>query len=197
MENKKLNISGEKDYQGIGISYCVTCDGNLAKNKVATIYGNVEETFSSAIYLSTIASKVNLVTSKTSIDEKFANAIANNKNINVITDAIPYEIEGDAFNVSDLVIKKDNEISKIKSDFIFVIDGYVPATNFVSDLGIIENNIIKVNENKATNLEGIYAIGDVSKLDNHQIITATNDGAIAGMNAVKYVKEAFKVNDTK
>jgi thioredoxin reductase (NADPH) len=197
MENKKLNIPGEKDYQGIGISYCVTCDGNLTKNKVVTIYGNIEETISSAVYLSTIASKVQLVTKNATISSKFSEADLKSKNIEVIYNAYPYEIEGDAFSVSNLVVKQDNSIIKIHSDFIFVVDGYVPATNFINELGIIENDIVKVDENKATIQPGIYAVGDVSKRDNRQIITASNDGAIAGMQAVKYVKEIFKHNDTK
>jgi thioredoxin reductase (NADPH) len=93
--------------------------------------------------------------------------------------------------VSSLTVRDNltGNIEKISTEFIFVNRGYSSSIKFAEGLNIINNGIIEVNENKATVEEGIFAAGDVSKNDNKQIITAINDGAIAAMNAIKYVNE--------
>jgi thioredoxin reductase (NADPH) len=113
------------------------------------------------------------------------------KNITILLNKVAIEIDGDTYNVSSLTVKdnKTNNIEKILTEYIFVNRGYSSSISFIEGLNITNNGIIEVNENKATKEEGIFAAGDVSKNDNKQIITAINDGAIAAMNAIKYVNK--------
>jgi thioredoxin reductase (NADPH) len=104
---------------------------------------------------------------------------------------VAIEIDGDTYNVSSLTVKDKitNNIEKLSTEYIFVNRGYSSSISFAEGLNIVHNGIIQVDENKATKEEGIFAAGDVSKTDNKQIITAINDGAIAAMNAIKYVNK--------
>jgi thioredoxin reductase (NADPH) len=101
------------------------------------------------------------------------------------------KVDGDTYNVSSLTVRDNatGNIEKVPTEFIFVNRGYSSSIKFAEGLNIVKEGIIDVDENKSTKDEGIFAAGDVSKKDNKQIITAINDGAIAAMNAIKYVNE--------
>jgi thioredoxin reductase (NADPH) len=146
--------------------------------------------------MSTIASKVTLINRDSSFDSrKLTKEFVESKGIKIIMGVSPIEITGDTYNVEKLILR-DNEsgdITNLKADFIFVEIGYSPATTFLSSKILSETKIVSVNPTtRETNIPGLYAAGDVSKDVDRQIVTATSDGAIAAMNAIKYVKEDFE-----
>ncbi|MDR2568168.1 MAG: FAD-dependent oxidoreductase [Mycoplasmataceae bacterium] len=201
-EETKMQVPNEGQYLGIGISYCATCDGALTKDKLVAVVGNNAHAVSEAIYLSTIAKKVTLVWTNATYDcEENPLSTLTKNGIDYLINYKPVEIFGDAYNLKNIKIQNNENlgVETLKTDYVFVNLGYSPASVFLSDQSVVdkETKIIKVNEDKETTTPGIFAIGDVSKNVNRQIITAVNDGAIAAMNAIKYVKEKFDTYHNK
>lgn len=175
--NKKLrpNINGITKLEGKGISYCAVCDGFFYKNKNAVVIGNGEFAKSEAEYLQNIASNVKILTNGEKINIDF--------NFEVITTKIK-EICGHE-KVEQIEFEDG---SKLDVDGIFIAQGEAGGVDFAKKMGIILNkdNIV-VNENMQTNIEGLYACGNVTG-GMLQICKATYEGAKAGLDAVKYIK---------
>ena len=170
---KKLSIG--LDIQGI--SYCTLCDANLYQDKTVAIYGSNPKTIEEALYLSDIAKKVYLIVKdfKTNIQKDNIEIISNEE-------------------IKDLVADKDNKLKEIiltnqslEVEGLFLNLGYGPATYFCPDL-VNAQGYIEVGEKCETSVPGIYACGDNIQKDIYQIINAASEGAIAAINANKYVK---------
>ncbi|MDD2504768.1 MAG: NAD(P)/FAD-dependent oxidoreductase [Bacilli bacterium] len=169
-----------KNFEKIqGISYCALCDANLYENKEVMIIGNNYQALEEAKYLSDIAKKVYLV-----YDKEFKEL--NKKNISYIrNESLVNIIEKD--NVIKEVVFKN---LKVKVDGLFVNLGSGPATYFCNNLNITnEDGYILTNEIGETNIPGIYAAGDIIKKDIYQIINAASEGAIAAINASRYIRK--------
>jgi thioredoxin reductase (NADPH) len=191
----KLNIPGEKEYSNIGVSYCATCDGHLTKGKKVAIFGGTEEAVNSAIYLSKIASSVSLFVPTEQISSVVHNLdVVKQLGVSIVFNAKPLEFFGNTYSLTGGNISIDNEIKKFSFDFAFINEGYSPSTDFISDQSIInESKIVIVNPaDKSTNLKGLFAVGDVSKEEDRQIITATSDGTIAALSAIKLLQQNKK-----
>ena len=188
--SKKLNVRGENEFRGKGLSYCVVCDGPLYKDKVVAVIGNGNEAIQAALFLSEIASKVILIFEQEKIEgeEVMINRI-NEKGIEIIPNAKIKEIVGDQF-VNGLILERNGREEKIELQGIFVEIGTIPLTELTSKLGIdMDGNFIKVNDKQETNLPGVFACGDVtSKSQLKQVVVACAEGAIAGNYAANFVK---------
>lgn len=190
-QERLLNIPGEKEFTGKGVSYCAVCDGSFYKEKVVTVVGGGNSALEEAIYLSKMAAIVNVVIRRDEFraEKHIQDQVLNNEKINIIKSSIPVEVKGNDF-VEGLVIKnvKTNEISTIKTDAIFPFIGLDPVTGFVEKLNICdEKGYIIVNEKMETAVKGIYGAGDVCAKQLRQIVTATSDGAIAAQQAFHYI----------
>ncbi|MDR2654283.1 MAG: FAD-dependent oxidoreductase [Mycoplasmataceae bacterium] len=187
-ENVKLKCPGSDEYNNMGISYCVLCDGYLAKDKKVVVIGNNKEAISSSMYLSTIAKQTTLLYLDKIPQETKLNNIKLYENVRIES------VIGSSFQLNAVNIFSNDGVLKIDCDFIFVNLGTQPAVSFLSEFKEVIGNsgTIDTDEKKQTKIPGIYAIGDVSKTDNRQIITACNDGAIAGINAVEYLNSLDK-----
>jgi thioredoxin reductase (NADPH) len=132
-----------------------------------------------------------LIYEESSLPETINENVLKDKKIDIILNKKIIEVNGDNYKVTSIVIQDidTNDVSEIKTSYIFVNKGYSAAVNFIESLDIVSDGIIKVNENKCTKLPGIFAAGDVIKNDNKQIVAAINDGTIAAMNAIKFVNE--------
>ena len=175
---KKLGIHNEDKYFGNGISYCVTCDGNLYKNKVVCVVGGGNSALESVIYLSNICKKVYLLVRKDRVigDNSLLLDINNLNNVEIKYNTQITEIIEDNNKISG--VNTNNGILNL--DGIFVNIGYEPSNGILKSLDIeLDKNYIVVDKNMQTNINGIYACGDIIKKDLYQLVTAVNDGAIA------------------
>ena len=187
--HSKLEISGEEEFIGKGVSYCATCDGAFYRGKVTAVNGGGDVAVEDAIFLSRFCSKVYLIHRR---DELRATKILQEElfgleNVEVIWDSVVKEIKGED-KVNQLVIEnvKTKEVSNVDVDGIFVAIGIRPSTDLVD--GFVEldgQGYVVAGEDGATSVPGIFVAGDSRKKRLRQIVTAVADGA----NAVTAVQD--------
>ena len=186
-EPRRLNVLGETDYLGRGVSYCSTCDGPLFKNKEVAIIGGGDAGFETAIFMKNYASKIYIL----EYGESVKASIDNQKKasgIEIITSAQLKEIRGDNF-VSQIVFELLGKEETLNVKGVFIQAGYVPETSFLSDLvELNERKEIMVNfETLETKTKGLFAVGDVNCGKVKQIVVACGQGATAVIHGYKYI----------
>lgn len=191
---KKLEIRGEDEYIGKGVSYCAVCDGAFYKNKTVVVIGGGNAAVEEGIYLTKFAEKVYIMHRRDELraDKIIQERAFDNEKIEFIFDSIPLEIVGDSKKVNLIQYKnvKTGEIKTLNVDGVFPYIGFSPNTEFFNaQLVQDEFGFIRVDENMRTSEVGVFAAGDVRRTPLRQVITAVADGAIAGMSAVKYLEE--------
>ena len=195
-EKRKLGVPGEDSLVGRGVSYCATCDGPLFKDKVVAVIGGGNSAFTSALYLSNIASRVYLIHRRESFRafNTYIEAAKKNPKIEILTNTIVKEIIGrEKVEAIRIANTKTNEEKIIEVNGVFVEIGTNPPVEFFRKVGIEvdEEGKAVVNIDMSTNLPGVYAAGDAAggprKYKFEQIITAAAEGAIAADAAAKYI----------
>ncbi len=197
----KLNVKGEQEFTGRGVSYCAVCDGAFYKDKTVVVVGGGNAAVEEGIYLTKFALKVYIVHRRDALraDKIVQERAFKNNKIEFIWDSVVQEIQGDG-KVQTAVVKnlKTGEISHIQTDGVFPYIGFTPnCDGFNGQLQQDEKGFITVDENLQTSIPGVFAAGDVRVTPLRQVITAVADGAIAGVSAVKYlerVKEEIQVS---
>lgn len=186
---KKIGIPGEEKFYGRGVSYCAVCDAALYKNKDMVVVGGSVHAIAETVYLSKYARKIYFVCATESFAEKEEfNQIRDKSNIDVIPGYSPIKILGKEV-VNGIVLKKDNEEKVLETSVVFPLLGDNPDTKFIERLNIVnDKNYIVVNDKKETKIPGIYAVGDCTNTPLKQIVTASSDGALAAIEAYKYIK---------
>lgn len=192
-KERKMGISGEEEMTGHGVSYCAVCDGPFFKNKVVCVVGGGNSAIEESLYLSDIASHVHIIVRRDVLraDQYLIDKMKEKDNIEMHYLKKPHAIEKNDGKVSGLVIEdsKTGELSTIPTNGIFPFIGLDPISGFVSYLGIVDDKgYIEVNENQETKVKGIFAGGDVTAKNLRQVITAANDGAIAGQYIASLLK---------
>lgn len=185
-----LNVPGEIEYKGSGVSYCATCDGEFYKDKDVTVIGGGNSAMEESLLL---LQMVNSLTVIHQFDELQAEKITANKVLNNPKTKILWSHEPREFiknNKKMLTLAenlKTKEIVKLESDGIFIFAGMVPNTGLVKNtpLQLSEYGYVVTNENMETNLNGVYAAGDVRVKKYRQITTAISDGTIAALNIIQ------------
>lgn len=192
VRNRNLNVPGEKEFEGKGVSYCATCDGMFYKGKTVAVIGAGNTAFEEALYLSNICKKVYIIhrNEKFKASPSIARKVKNKDNIEFILNSNVISINGKD-KVSDIDIKDINEnTSNIKVSAVFIAIGQIPENgNLTKNLKIDKNGYIKSDKNLKTNIDGIYVAGDIRPKTLRQLVTATSDGAIAAVNAIKSIKK--------
>ncbi|OQB05946.1 MAG: Thioredoxin reductase [bacterium ADurb.Bin212] len=183
----KLNVKGEEDFIGRGISYCVNCDGQFFKGKAVAVVGGGNSALETALTMAEIASSVYLLHRKESFrgDEVLIDKVINNQKIEKIFNDEIVEIKGENV-VNSILTKTGREISV---DGVFVEVGHVADDSIVR--GLVETNESKhiiTDRYQATSCPGIFAAGDITDLDHKQLIIASGQGANAALSAVKYLQ---------
>lgn len=180
---KELGIENEKDLIGSGVHYCAHCDGRFYKDKTVVVVGGGNSAVSDALYLSRLAKEVYVVHRRDTLraTKIYHEQLLKAENVKFIWDSVVTE-----FIVSDKVdgIKvknlKEESISEILCDGVFVSIGRKPATEFLGDqLKLDDNGYILADESTKTSVDGVYAVGDVRTKELRQIVTAVADGAVA------------------
>lgn len=188
---KELGVPGEREFKAKGVSYCAVCDGHFFAGKHVVVVGGGDTAIEEALFLSNIASKVTVVHRRDKLRAvKYLQERAfGNERIEFIWNSIVKEIKGDE-KVRSIILEnvKTGESIEYPIDAVFVSIGLKPASEVVR--GIVDmddNGFIFTDENMETNIEGIFAVGDVRVKPLRQVITAVSDGAIAAtMAARKY-----------
>ncbi len=191
-EHRKLNIAGEKEFSGRGVSYCATCDGPFFRNKNIFVVGGGDSACDEATYLATLTQTVTLVHRKSQFraQKAVAERVLSNPHIKVLFNSTIEEIKGDT-KVSSVLIKnvETASVQELPADAVFIFVGMIPRTNLFTTIKVDKEGYIVTNENMETSVPGLYAAGDVRSKSFRQIVTACSDGAIAAHQAEKFIRE--------
>ncbi len=189
MQKRKLNIPGEDEFLGKGVSYCASCDAALYRGKEVAIAGSGDSAVKAAILIAEYAKNVYLISRGDKLKAEPLNIITMNKakNIHIIYNANIIKIMGKKFVEA---IELDNG-KNVKMEGVFIEIGSIPSTDLLKqvDVKLDENNYVKVNKKMETNINGIYAAGDITDNPFKQIITACGEGAVAAWSAYYYLKK--------
>ncbi len=191
--HRKLGVDGEDKYQGLGVSYCATCDGNFFRNREVCVVGGGNTALEDALYLSNICTKVYLIHRRDSFRgfDALMKQISEAENIFPVLDSVVKKINGDE-RVSSVTVKnvKSGELSDISVSGCFIAVGMLPNTEILKGkVTLTESGHIDAGEDTETNLPGIFAAGDIRKKPSYQIITAAADGAVSASRAGAYIAE--------
>lgn len=188
--HRNLEVPGEKELTGRGVSYCAVCDGPFFKNKKIVVVGGGDSACSEAIYLSTISNDVTIIHRRDSfraqqavIDKMLA------AGVKPVYDTVVKSING-TVKVESITVEnvKTGTQSNIDCNAVFVFTGMIPQTDLVDMLPKDEGGYIITNEKMETAIPGLFAAGDVRSKSFRQIVTAVSDGAIAAHSAKEMIK---------
>ncbi|HEX21124.1 MAG TPA: thioredoxin-disulfide reductase [Actinobacteria bacterium] len=188
---RKLDVPGEKEFTGRGVSYCATCDGFFFKGKDVVTVGGGDTAVKESLFLTKMVNKVFLVHRRDALRaEKIIQEKAlTSPKINIKWDAVVTEIKGNT-KVEGVAIKNvktgAEEVLPVQGIFIFV--GIVPNTGFLNLVDKDEAGFVKVNKKMETNIPGIFAAGDCRDTPLRQVVTAVGDAAIAVTSAETYIE---------
>ena len=190
-----LNLESEQKFRGFGVSACATCDGFFFKDKEVAVVGGGNAAVEEAMFLTKFASKVKLIHRRNELraEKMLQKKLKANKKIEIIWDSVVHEVLGskEPKGVHGLKIKnvKDNKISELKLDGLFVAIGHDPATSlFKNQLKMDkEGYLITKPDSTQTNIPGVFAAGDVKDKIFRQAVTAAGMGCMAALEAEKHL----------
>lgn len=188
---RKLNVPGEKEFLGKGVSYCATCDGAFFKGKKVAVSGCGNSGVGEGLFLLKFADHVTFIARSSYVraDKHFQEKAKANKNTLFLLNRDFVSINGtktvESITIKDLT---NNKEETIPMDGIFIYKGWTPNSSFVKDLVKCDKDgYIITNEDMETSVPGIYAAGDIRIKTVRQIATATSDGVIAAIKAEHYI----------
>lgn len=193
-ENRKLGLPNEDEFASKGISYCATCDGAFYKEKTVAVVGGGNTALEDALYLSNLASKVYLIHRRDEFrgEESTINLLKEKDNIEFLYNSNVTKLNTKDRLESIEVTSNDGEIRTIDVDALFIAIGRIPENqNFAKLINLDNAGYIISNEYCHTNVEGIFVAGDNRVKELRQLVTATSDGAIAAVEAIKYINSSL------
>lgn len=187
----KLEVPGESEFMGKGVSYCATCDGPLFRDKTVAVIGGGDTAVIDALSLSKFASLVKVVHRRNQLraGKVLQRKAQADPKIEFIWDSVVTEVKGEK-KVTDLVLKntQNGTISLLAVDGVFVAIGLIPNTEYLRGvLPLDEWGYIITTELMETTVPGIFAAGDIRHNSVKQAIAAAGDGAVAALSAEKFV----------
>ncbi|MHB8763994.1 MAG: NAD(P)/FAD-dependent oxidoreductase [Deferrisomatales bacterium] len=191
---QRLGIPGEEQYLGRGVSYCATCDGALYRQRPVAVVGVSEWAMEEAHFLSRFAAPLYLVVSAQELkpSTELRQELLAHPSVEVVAGVQPVEVLGDGSGVTGLRLESKDGGNRfdLAVDGVFAFAGKKrPGTDFLR--GVIDldpDGYAVVGETCETSRPAVYAVGDVRRHRFHQVATAVGDGAVAGMDALRYLK---------
>ncbi|MDO8281857.1 MAG: thioredoxin-disulfide reductase [Thermodesulfovibrionia bacterium] len=192
---KLLNIAGEGELRGKGVSYCAICDGAFFKGEKLAVIGGGDSAVEEAMFLTRFADMVYIVHRR----DRFRAAMiaqeraSSNPKVKFILDSVPERIEGES-GVKALHIKnvKTGERTVLDVHGVFIYVGYNPNSAFLKGIVRLDDKGYIISDDKmSTSAPGVYGVGDIRAGSLKQICTAVGDGATAAMSAEKYIEHNF------
>lgn len=185
-----INVKGEKEYKGQGISYCATCDAKFYEGKHVVVIGGGNSAIEESLFITKFAKRVTIVhqfdklqANKAAQEKAFANP-----KIDFIFEHEPREFRKNGNSVDEVIIEdlKTGEFKSLSCDGVFIFAGMSPNINeFKNSLEIDQWGYVKVNSSMQTNVDNVFAVGDVISKPFRQITTAVSDGTIAAISISK------------
>lgn len=186
--HRHLEIPGENEFAGKGVSYCATCDGAFFRGKATAVVGGGDTALDDALYLSDISSKVYLVHRRKEFrgSAKTVEKLKAKENVEFVLEAAPVEITG-SDRVQTLLLQDGRSL---EVDGVFIAAGMLPVTEIVKDVVILDKvGYIVADETGKTSVKGFFAAGDVRTKALRQVVTAVSDGANAATSAEQYIRQ--------
>ena len=193
----KLNVPGEKEFVGRGVSYCAVCDGAFYKNKTVAVVGGGNAAVEEAMYLTKFADKVFVIHRRDALraDKIVQERAFKNDKIEFVWDSVVKEIKGDEL-VNSVVIEnvKTGAVTDLSVNGVFPYIGMIPNVEYINgQLEQDKGGFIMTDETMKTSIDGVFAVGDVRHTPLRQVITAAADGAVGAVYAVKYLETLQEV----
>ena len=203
---RKIGFKGENEFKGHGVAYCATCDGEFFTGKEVFVIGGGYAAAEESIFLTRYAKHVTIFIrgDDFSCAKSIADMAKNHEKITVLTNTIVVSAEGDtALRLLKYKNIKTGEVTEYKAKNgetfgIFVFAGYEPETEFVKNIvKLDEKGYVETDEQQKTNVDGLYAAGDVCVKNLRQVVTAVGDGAIAATELERYAAAMQKKTGRK
>lgn len=191
--HQQLNIPGEEEFKGRGVSYCATCDGMFFAGKDIAMVGGGNSALQEAVFLSNLGCNVTVIHRREEFRaEQYLQDKLKEKGIKTIMNATVEEIKGDIL-VNSITIKdkESGELKDFEVNGVFISVGYKPHTKLAEELGVDldRNNQIITDKNQKTNIDYVYSAGDVCG-GVKQWVVACGEGAIAATSAYKDIENS-------
>ena len=195
--SRPIGCPGEKEFIGKGVSYCATCDGSFFEDFDIYVVGGGDTAVEEAMYLTKFGRSVTIIHRRDELRaaKSIQDKAFKNPKIKFMWNTIVKELKGDGI-LNTMVVEnvKTREQTTIVADEedmtlgVFGFIGYIPKTDIFKDILTLERGYIVTDENMKTNIDGIFAAGDVRVKSLRQVVTAASDGAIAAVQAEKYIE---------
>jgi len=189
---KKLGLKSEEEFLNRGVHYCAHCDGRFYKDKTVAVIGGGNSAVSDALYLSKLCKKVYLIHRRDTLraTKIYHEPLLNATNVEFLWNSVTEEFKGEN-RVNKITVKNviTNEIKDFEIDGAFVSVGRSPNTAFLNGQLELENGFIKADETTKTNIDGVFAAGDVRTKALRQVVTAASDGAVAAHFVEEYLSK--------
>lgn len=197
-QHAHLEVPGEEELSGMGVSYCATCDGAFFKGRTVAVVGGGDVALEDAIYLARTCEKVYLIHRRDELRGAMVlqEELKTLPNVEILYSHTVQEIRGED-NVESLLLQdvKTGAEKELAVNGIFIAVGIHPSTELVKELvSCNEGGYVLAGEDGATDCAGIYVAGDIRKKPLRQIVTAVADGANAAVAAAEYVRQFLKNN---
>ncbi|MFH1503795.1 MAG: FAD-dependent oxidoreductase [Candidatus Omnitrophota bacterium] len=186
--SRELNVEGEKKYRNKGVTYCATCDGPVFKGKNVAIIGGGNSALDAALQMVRIAPKVYIINTASQFtgDPVMIDKVKDASNLEIWNNSQVKKIYGDIF-VKGIEVEKQAKVYNLDIEGLFIEIGLIPNSEFAKILERDKQQEITVDCYNKTNVEGIFAAGDVTNVPEKQIIIACGEGAKASLSAFKYL----------
>jgi thioredoxin reductase (NADPH) len=190
---KYLGLPSETKFRGLGVSACATCDGFFYRKKVVAVVGGGDTACEEATYLAGLCKKVYMIVRRDVLraSEAMQERVKNTENIEILWNCNTQEVLGDEYGVTGVrVARKDGEVFDIALDGFFLAIGHHPNSELFSQWVNVdkEGYIVTDGKTSKTNVEGVFAAGDVQDPLYRQAITAAASGCRAALDAEKFLK---------
>ena len=189
---KKLGIPDEEELTGMGVHYCAHCDGRFYKDKTVAVIGGGNSAVADALYLARLAKKVFLVHRRDTLraEKIYQKPLSEAENIEFVFNSTVNRIINNNGVKGVEILNKDGTTKEIECDGIFVSIGRQPSTTFLgNEIALDSNGYIIADETTKTNIDGVFAAGDIRTKALRQVITAAADGAVAAHYAEEYISQ--------
>ncbi|MGA2309223.1 MAG: thioredoxin-disulfide reductase [Candidatus Bathyarchaeia archaeon] len=193
---RQLGVPGEKEFRGRGVSYCGICDGPFFRGKRVLVVGGGNSAAMTTLYLSGIAAETMIVHRREAFrcEEALTQSLKNTKNVEILWNTEIKEIRGDKVVQKVILLDKDTgESRELPVNGVFVQVGEDPNSRIAKDAGIAldEDDYIITDAQQRTNLEGVYAAGDVTNHPIKQVGTAVGQGITAALEAYGFIRRPY------
>jgi len=188
-----LDVPGETELTGRGVSYCATCDGWFFKDKDVVVVGGGDSALEESLFLTRYAKSITLIHRRDSLRAGviLQQRALNHPKLKFIWDSVITEIVGEeAVRQVKIMNLKTKEMNELATDGVFIFIGHIPSTQiFAGSLELDEHGYIKTDHRRTTNVPGVYVAGEAGDPDFRQVVTSAGMGAAAAMQAIRFLEK--------